>query len=385
MQWFKAGRLMVVLCGVALLPLATPALADAPTIQQLLAEEDQAVVDQLVEWDKHELIVPSELELDGPLREAAASLVQAQVARVRELLPAWIAQERAHAQAPALRGRALSQPLYRRMVNEMAIWTVESVGPAHDDAWLNAALAPKACSIVPPTRFAQRMALIQAAPLSLRPALLAGERQLVARWGTKRVALPPRPPGADLEAVDQAITRLRAGLPVTAEPMAPSLAGMVFNRQRKPGPSDRWEQCAKSQWWLASQLDVAKADRALALAVYRYSTMLDVRAFVPVSAMKAPASGTTGGREGYPPEAAYFAVEGMTTVQADSDDHGNFLKARVVSRKITVAGVRDNPPVAFETLLDAAALDVAAKRRYPDGRATSDRFDTAWHLEGGSK
>jgi len=72
MQWFKAGRLMVVLCGVALLPLATPALADAPTIQQLLAEEDQAVVDQLVEWDKHELIVPSELELDGPLREAAA-------------------------------------------------------------------------------------------------------------------------------------------------------------------------------------------------------------------------------------------------------------------------------------------------------------------------
>ncbi len=381
MERIKAKWLTVALCCGALLYLAKPAIAGAPTFKDLLAEEDYALVSQMVEWDKRAFALPEDLELDGPLREAAATLLQAHVARVRELIPAWIAQERAQAGVPDLRGRALSQPIYHRMINEMAIWSVESAGPAHDEAWLNAALAPRACSVIPQSRFAQRMALIQAAPPSSRQALLAGERQLMSRWGTKREALPPRPSTADLDAVDQAIIRVRAGLQVSAEPMTPFLAVQIFYRLRKPGQSDRWEQCAKSQWWLASQLASGKADRTLALAVYRYTTMLDVREFVPDSAMKPPASLSAGGNGPYPPTAAYFNVEGTTTVQAETDDHGKLLKAQVVSRKITVSGVRENRPVAFESLLDAATLDVAAKRHYPDGKATSDRFDIAWHLE----
>lgn len=382
MGWTISGRLGAALCCVALLLPMLPAAAGTPTFQELLAEADQTLVNQLVEWDKREFGLPDDLELDEPLRHAATAMVQDHVARVRELLPAWIAQERAESHAPDLRGGALYQPIYRRLINEMAIWSVESVGTAHDDAWLKAVLSPKACSVLPPSPFGRRIAMIQAAPIDVRPALLAAERQLLSRWGTKRQSLPPRPLAADLDAADQAITRLRAGLPVTAQPMVPYLAWQIFNRDRKPGPADRWQQCAKSQWWLASQLAGGKSDRTLALAVYRYSTMIDVHDFVPASVIeKAAATRRTEGQQPYPPVAAYFNVEGSTTVQAETDEHGRFLKAQVVSREIKVPGVRDNPPLAFETLLDAAALNYAAKRSYPDAKAARQQFAINWRLE----
>ena len=302
-------------------------------------------------------------------------------ARVRELLPAWIAQERAQANAPALRGRALAAPIYQRMINEMAIWSVESAGPERDEAWLKAALAPTACRVVPQSVFGRQMALIQAAPQDARAALLASERDLISRWGSQREKLPPRPSVDDLNAVDQAIARLRAGLPITAGPMAPYLAGLLFNRDRKPGRSDRWETCAKSQWWLAARLADAKADRAQALAVYRYSTMVDAREFVPPGAAAKPAASGAAGGNAYPPAAAYFNVEGATTVRVETDDHGVPVRSEVQSRKIVVPGVRDNRPVAFETLLDDAALDVAARRRYPDGKVSRDSFEIAWHMK----
>jgi hypothetical protein len=53
----------------------------------------------------------------------------------------------------------------------------------------------------------------------------------------------------------------------------------------------------------------------------------------------------------------------------------------VGSRKIAVPGVRDNPPVAFETLLDAAALAIAAKGSHADGKGTLHRRDFDWRLK----
>jgi hypothetical protein len=385
MCWAKAEWLSVALCCAALLPLVgSPAAADTPTVQELLAAQDKDLENQLVGWGKSAFALPDDLALDEPLRQAATQVAQEHVARLRKLWPVWIAQERAESGDLNLRGNALSQPLYLRAINEMAIWTIESGGPAQDDAWLKAALAPTACRSLFPSYLAQRIAMIQAAPLDARPALLAGERELLSRWGTKRPSLPPRPLAADLAAVDQAITRLRAGLPVTAEPMTAYLAGQVFNRDRNPGKSDRWEQCAKSQWWLASQLARGKVDRTAALTLYRYSMMLDVHEFVPTTVgQKAAATRPTEGKPAYPPVAAYFQAEGSTTVQAETDALGKFLKARVISRKIAVPGVRDNPPVAFETLLDAASLDYAEKRSYPAGKATTLQFEMVWRLREG--
>lgn len=181
--------------------------------------------------------------------------------------------------------------------------------------------------------------------------------------------------------------RLCAGFPVSAEPMTPFLAGQVFARDRKPGKANRWEQCAKSQWWLASQLANNKMDRLAALTLYRYSTMVDVHELVPPAVLQKAATARPAKGEGeraYPPVAAYFGVEGSTLVQADTDDQGKFLRARVVSRKITVPGVRDNPPLAFETLLDAASLDYAeTRRRYPQDKAQTYRFEMNWRLNEG--
>ena len=385
MWWTKAGRLGVTLCCVALLPLMGPAAAVTPTVGELLADEDRNLVNQLVEWHKSAFTLPDDLVLDANLRQAATTIAQEHVARVQALMPVWIAQERTASGDTSLRGRALSHPIFLRAFNEMAIWSIESGGPAQDDAWLKAVLAPKACSSIFPLHFARRIAMIEAAPPDSRSALLAAERELLSHWGTKRQTLQPRPSAADLDAVDQAITRLRAGLPISAEPMTPYLAGQVFARDRAPGKSGRWEQCAKSQWWLASQLASGKIGRLEALTLYRYSTMVDAHEFVPAAVMqKLAAAPPAEGDRAYPPVAAFFNVEGTTTVQTDTDDQGKFLRARVVSRKITVPGVRDNPPVAFETLLDAASVDYAkTKRSYPADKDQTHRFEINWRLTEG--
>ena len=68
-------------------------------------------------------------------------------------------------------------------------------------------------------------------------------------------------------------------------------------------------------------------------------------------------------------------------MEAVTDAEGKFLKAHVVSRKITVPGVYDNPPIAFESLLDAASLDYAEKRhKYPLGKNQTVRFEIQWRL-----
>jgi hypothetical protein len=382
MEWTKARRLDVVLCCVALSLLMGVADAAPLTVQELLAEEDLALVNEWAEHDRREFAVPDDIPLDPPLREAAERMAQEHAARVRELLPVWIAQERAASGTENLRSAALSHLIFRRVLNEEAIWWVEGGGQANDDAWLKAALAPKACSQLPPTYFGRRMAMIQSAPLESRPALLAAEREMLLRWGTKRQSLPRRPEAAELDAAARAITLLRAGMPVTVEPMTPFLAWQLFMRNRKPGKPDRWEQCAQSQWWLASQLADGKADRTKALAVYRYSTMLDVGDFVPSSVMKGPAATRPeDGKQTYPPAARYFDAEGSTTVEVETDVNGKFVDARVVGREITVPGVRDNPPVAFEALFDAAALDYFAKRSYADGKAGRHEFKLVWRLK----
>lgn len=372
-------------CVVSLPLVDAAAAAGTPTAQELLAAQDQEIVSSMLEWNKSIFNLPNDLALDPPLRQAASQIAQEHLARVRTLGPVWIAQERAASGNPSLLSRAQVRSLYAHSINELAIWSVESGGPAQDEAWLKAALAPASCYAS--AYFAQRIAMIQAAPLDSRAALLAGERELLSHWGTTRQHLPPRPTAQELDAADHAIARMRAGLPVAAEPMTPALAGRLFDRDRKPGKSDgldRWDKCAKSQWWLASQLAGGKIDKITALNIYRYSTMADANGYAPASVVqKTAAARPNEAKQPYPPVAAYFSVEGLTTIEARTDDQGKFLKAQVVSRKITVPGVYDNAPIAFESLLDPASLEFAEKRqKYSPGANPTVRFEIKWYLTG---
>lgn len=369
-------------CCAGLFSSPSVAADAAPTVQELLAEADAALVTQVLAWNRGAFELPDEVTLDPPLRDALAQLAHDHLEHLRTLLPAWIAEERAAAKNPALRGGELASALYRRSINELAIWSVESAGPAHDEAWLKAVLAPTACRDLAPGFFAQRAEHIQAAPVESRPALLAAEKVLLSRWGTQREGLAPRPSAAEMAAADQAVERLREGLPVAAAPMTPFLAGQLFARDREPGKPDRWERCAKSQWWLLSELADGKTDRMQALTVYRYSTMLDAADFVPHGFKpKAGAAKEVDGRPDYPLAATYFHVEGNVSLQASTDEQGRAYKAEITARQLRVPGVLGNRPLAFETLLDEASLDYARRRSYPVGNARQVQFAMQWNIK----
>lgn len=385
----KRGWLGFAIHCAALVPLVGSTAAATPTAQELLATQDQETIGTMTNWHKEVFQLPDDLTLDPSLRQAANQIAQEHLARVRTAAPAWIAQARAASGNTGLMSRAQMEVLYARSVNELAIWSVESGGPAQDEAWLKAALAPAACDMPGTAYFSRRIAMIQAAPADSRAALLAGERELLSRWGTRRQHLPVRPTAQELNAADYAIARIRAGQKIAAAPMTPGLAGRLFDLDRKPDqPSwaDRWDKCAKSQWWLASQLASGKVDKIAALTIYRYSTMLDAKDYVPASVVQAAAQRPGEGKPAYPPVAAFFGAEGSTIIETHTDDQGKFLKALVVSRKITVPGVSDNVPILFETLFDAAALDAAEKRHKssPDNKPIS-QFELKWYLTEANK
>lgn len=369
---------LLLCCVAAGLPAPGVAAADAPSVQALLAEQDAELVASVANLDANEFQLPAELVLDPELRESAAQLAREHAARLRVLLPDWIAEERGVAKDPLLRGPRLYQAIFARAINELAIQSVESAGPAHDQAWLKAALAPNACRVVYGVPFARRVAMIQAAPVEARPALLAGEKELLSRWGTKRQALAPRPSTAELAEADHAITRLREGLPVTAAPMSPALAWELFALSRKPGKPNVWERCVRSQWWLQSQLGDGKTDPSKALAIYRYSRLADVANYVPPGYQAAPAA--VAGKPAHPRVASFYGVQGTIVMLVDTDEGGHAFKADVFEREIKVPGVRDNPPLAFETLLDDASTAFALQRTYPEGKAEKRKFGVQWNL-----
>lgn len=380
MRGLRAVFWGVLLCaGVPGWSPAALAADDALTVQSLLAEQDEIVVRQAVIWNEKFLRMPQAQTLDPALREAVDQMADEQVRRLPSLIRRWIAEERAARQQPTLRGPELLLPLVRRSINEIAVAALESAGPAHDEVWLKAALAPQACELLSAVSpFARRIAMIQAAPADARPALLAAEKELLARWGLPREGLPARPSAAELMAAEHAVTRLRAGQPVAAAPMTPYLAAMVFARQRK---TDLSERCAISQWWLQSQLAEGKVDRNRALAVYRYSMMLDVDVLVPKAYQPGSATAQAPDKPRYPRTAQFFQAEGVTTLKVGVDGQGKALLAEVVARQITVPGVRGNLPLAFEALFDDAAIGFALQRSYPPGKAGEQQFEVSWSLD----
>lgn len=378
MRRLGTGLRWLLLCGAAatcapVVGAATP----APSAQALLAEQDAEFVAFVARWTEEALQLPADMPLDPPLRAALASSAKALSGRLKTLVPTWIAEERTAAKDPAWRGAELAHALLQRSLNELVIGFVESTGAAHDEAWLQAALAPTACQTHYPMFYARRIAFVQAAPPEAQPALLAAEQALLARWGTVSASLPARPADADMQAAAQAAAQLRDGLPVAAEPMTPFLARMVFARERQPAKLDRRERCATSQWWLKSQLATPGADRAMALQVFRFSLLPDVSEMVP-ERVKADTAADTP----YPPVARHFQVEGTITVRARLDEQGQVQRAEVVARKLRVPGIRGQRPLAFETLLDDASLAWMRRRSFDAQPAREVHQEIVWKLEG---
>jgi hypothetical protein len=346
--------------------LATPAqAAEAPAPAASTAAADRQLVDGYLGWMAKVFAVPAGADVDTSLREAMTTMVDEHLARLRRLLPAWIAEERARAKAPLANGD-LNRAIHNRVVNELALWRLESPGAGYDAVLTRAILHPGICDRPPRDSYlGVLMVWLQAAPPADRPTLLSGERTLLERWGTRRGELPPRPSKSLSEDESEAIARLRSGAAAPDVPMPPVLANAASKGEAIPEMAD--VDCALHQWGLARALRRGDAP-AVALQSWRYATIrtaTDWSAPPPPSAAKRDPAG-------YPPVAQAWAVTGSIDVQVQPDTQGRFASARIAGRHLVVPGVTDNPPVAFETLFDGATIAGAPMRfkavaPHPDG------------------
>jgi hypothetical protein len=353
--WLATGSLLV----------PGPGSATPPAEATALAEEMQRWLHGQLQW-------PAELQADAGIRPGADAIRRELLARAETAWPSWVTQVRQAFPDEPITQR---QVLMFRAWNEFAMWWVDSAGAAHDQAWLRLATQAWRCQSLWPMPLQRRLGLIATAAAADRATLLEGERVLASRWGTLRRAVPPRP--TDLDAAEQAILQQRAGMPQKTEPMVPFLAQAVLDSQWRPGQAKRWEQCARSQWWLSSQL-AAGSPPAQALTAYRYATLPTLRDWLNDPTVLRDLEVQPDG--GYPPLVARIGLEGTVRVLVDTDEAGRFQRARVLSRRLGVPGMGEDPPVAFEALLDASSLAQAARQSYPANGRTRREIELVWRL-----
>lgn len=335
-------------------------------------------------WLRRELALPTAVHIDHDLRIALIALIEAHIERMRPVLRAWAAEEFGVVDSLPSLLKAWRR-IDARFVNEFALWRLPSPGPEYDAIWLRALQRPAACRSVNDGRLVStQVAFMQAVPPAERKRLLDGERWLLAQWGRERPDLPQRPSVAQSELVDQATSQIRAGLDLKWPAMPPALAARVL--RDSVGPLPPAEMCARDQWGLRLALTQGGSRDAQALVQYRYAVMPTVGAMAPPPPDWLR-SVDDAGPSSYPRLATYYGVEGRTTLEVQFDTAGHFVSARVVDRAISVPGIRDSRPVAFETVFDEASLARAAAIAYPgQGSASAPsgdsrgRMDIIWKL-----
>lgn len=339
-------------CGAGAASAPASKAAPAPAIP------DRQLADAYVGWMAKVFAVPAAPDVDASLRDAMTAMAGEHLARLRLLLPAWIAEERAHGGA-SLAQADLNRAIHNRIVNEIALWRLESPGPDYDAVLTRAILHPGICDR--PERdsyLGVLMIWFQAVPAADRPTLLAGERTLLARWGTRRAMVAPRPAKSLSDDEAEAIARLRSGDALPDVAMPPVLANAVFKGEPDQGSDD--VSCALHQWGLAHAL--RRGDPApAALQAWRYASIRTATDW----ASRPPAGAAKRDPADYPLVAQQNGVSGSVDVRVTPDAHGRFVSAGIAGRHLKVPGVTDNPPVAFDTLFDTASIAGAPQRFKP--------------------
>lgn len=342
----------------AALALACMLAAPARANELPSADGDRQLAASLLAWMDKVLAVPAGAGIDPPLHDAVVAMMAEHRTRLRTLVPAWIAEERARG-GPPTTDIAIARALHNRSINEMALWRLESPGPDYDAVLLRAALRPGTCD--QPARdgvLGPLMAWFQAVPPADRATLLAGERTLLAHWGTPRVGLAPAPAKSLAEDESDAIARLRTGADPADPTLPPALASsLAAGDAVAPGSS---LACARHQWGLARALQRGDPP-AQALNAWRYASMRTEAQWAPPP----PADAKSRAPNDFPYIAQRDGIDGWVSVRVSVDAQGRFASAAVAERHLDVPGVRDNPPVAFATLFDAASLATAPLRFKP--------------------
>lgn len=310
-------------------------------------------------WVQRLFDLPADKRLDPTLREALKVMAQEHLARIEAVVKRWAAEEDALAN-PADKANELRRRMNVRYMNELAAWRADSAGAEYDEAMLNAALRATACRpLLPNDAFYMRTALLlQSMPPREREVALAGERALLARWGTVRAGLAARPVPSQQELESTLIEQLKSSTLPPDAVMPPVVATRLLNRL--PHKTYDAAGCAVEQWVLARALAAPSARRAEVFTAYRFETLpLGFDWIATEDADNAPADGSM------PRFARAYRIEGSVIAELTLDASGKVTAARIVTRRITVPGRGAMPPLAFDTALDAATIARALKATFP--------------------
>ena len=325
--------------------------------------EDEELVTHLQAELAAGLVLPSEFPIDASLASIVRNLWSEHLARMKPVFFAWVAQDRADPELSTIPLSRLHR-LRMRTLNEYALWQLENNDAMPDTAWLNASAQIRHCyQFKSAPAFAQRMLAIQSLPVEHRQAAIDGERRLLQRWGTVRANLPIRPVVSVKREVADVLKLIMADTRTSIPAMPPALAMALLNDVKSVQSLGADASCALKLWWLKSQKIDSPEAVAGAWLRWRYASLPDVQDWYANSGSpKADASIPTD----YPLSAAFFGVSGVLTLEITLNKNGEFSRAVVVKRAIHVKGLQSSQPIAFETLLDDAALARAAQANYAE-------------------
>lgn len=352
---------------------------------------DAEIVNNLHRGLARSFQLPKDAPLDPALRAAASEISAAHLARIDQLLQAWLREER-QSQASggkAPRPNALFFAVWARLLNELALWQVEPGDADYERATLAVLKAsPQVCQSEGDARFndfASRIMRIQAMPVAQRTAALASERQLLSHWGQPRAAVPPLPYPLPQDAAAQAVKRMQEGGKRTGVALSPILASSLLAKKMDIKDLHPETQCAVQQWWLNVSLKQGSTPDA-ALNAFRYGTLISARERLAGMFEGEETEGTAAApsdRPPFPKLAARFDVTGVTTLGVQVDDAGRPTQASVTDRKIEVTGIRGVRPVAFENVFDEPSVKFALGTPSFTKPATGPvRFEMVWKLDG---
>jgi len=321
-------------------PVVAATAASAPVIPAEVADELNRALKNNV---APRFAVQPDDVLDADTRAAALAMQAEHLPRVRALLDRWMREEM---QRP--NPQWASRRVWSRLANEFALWGRDSTGPAQDAALTQALQMPGMCRPVgnKSSDLVLRLSWLRGLPPEVRQQAVQAERELLARWGQ-----PRQLNGAEPLAAEETLLQLRATGLAPKKPLPPVLAyfylGEVEDKRRDPLVMDRFARCALHQW--------AGADAA------QFRAAMAIQAADMVLVTRRQASNPAADDDPYPYLANVFGARGVITLQGDVTPEGRLVRPKIVKRDVSVPGIRDVRPYAFETSLDLATLAKAGE------------------------
>lgn len=351
-------------------------------------DENSAMTRVIVKEIGRSFTLPKELKLDPELRKAGMLMSAAHLARMGELMPSWLEEEKRVQSSGTEKANANEafMAVMARMLNELALWQLEPGDANYEKATLEVLKsAPAVCETAGDSRFsdfANRMLRVQAMPAAQQQHALATERQLLERWGKPRPAPRPWPNPMPQDSAMASIAQIQAGGPRPPFALPPHLASTLL-AERMGYKKLAWEaKCSLQQWWLRVSLAQGAAP-ATVLSDFRYGTLITATERLgsnfdsdeDETKTEAPA------KPAFPKLALRFDVTGVTTLTRHFDAAGKAAQVSVTGRKITVPGIRGIRPVAFEDTFDETALQYALKTSSDKLNTKETEFQMVWNLE----